>query len=382
MNATVGPSRPDAVGGNPVGGDSVGDSAADACSRRRRRLPQAACCVALLLMTLGVGCAGFESLDPPIADVAGRRKERIEEAAGDFETKRDFAEFQAAMARYQQNDVDGCREALQRLLARNAQHRDARLMLAELNLADNCSLEALDQVERTLQDHPHDAQVQYTTGLLLDATGQTAGALVYYERAAELNPNDELYAISYRAALEAARRGKASVEPWSGSDVRVSSEVAPNEPIEVHSNAFATDSYTEGIDDDGSADGAGCANADGVASHSIGAGDPNNRHIPISTAVAALRRNQPEAAVELLQPVAQSGCDSAAVYRILGVAYYRLGNYRSSQVALQQALSLDKSSALTYFLIGCTWAKLGQPERAESCTRQARAIDPEYSFRR
>ncbi len=47
---------------------------------------------------------------------------------------------------------------------------------------------------------------------------------------------------------------------------------------------------------------------------------------------------------------------------MLGAAYYRTGDYKSSQVALQQALSLDKSSALSYLLMGCTLAKLGQNE--------------------
>ena len=44
-------------------------------------------------------------------------------------------------------------------------------------------------------------------------------------------------------------------------------------------------------------------------------------------------------AVALLRPDVQRGSHRPEVYRTLGVAHYRLGDYRSSQVALQQALS-------------------------------------------
>ncbi len=109
---------------------------------------------------------------------------------------------------------------------------------------------------------------------------------------------------------------------------------------------------------------------------------PNNPQIPIAAAMAVLRRNRPDLAVKLLRPAERRFCDSAKLHRILGVAYYRLGDYQSSQVALRQALSVDKSSALSYLLMGCTLSKLGQTESAEAHLRQARTIDPRYTVLR
>lgn len=135
---------------------------------------------------------------------------------------------------------------------------------------------------------------------------------------------------------------------------------------------------------------------------------PNNPQIPIAAATAALRENQPQLAIELLgpalpdsfsasgsrhgrrtrstrrEPGAKGRCPTGApqAYRVLAVAYYRLGDYRSSQVALQKALSLDNASALSYLLMGCTLAKLGQFESAEAHFRQARAINPRYALGR
>jgi Flp pilus assembly protein TadD len=110
--------------------------------------------------------------------------------------------------------------------------------------------------------------------------------------------------------------------------------------------------------------------------------NPHDPQIPIAAAVSALRRNQPDVAVALLEPSLKRFAESAALRRILGAAYYRLGDYESSQVVLQQALSLDKSSALSYFLMGCTLAKLGQTAAAETHFRQARRLDARYGIRR
>jgi len=109
---------------------------------------------------------------------------------------------------------------------------------------------------------------------------------------------------------------------------------------------------------------------------------PQDPQIPISGAALLLRHHQPQAAVALLCEAAERFPRSAAVYRMLGVGYYRLGDDQASQVALQQALSLDKSSALSYFLMGCTLAKSGQSEAAAAHFRQAELLDPRYGVER
>jgi tetratricopeptide (TPR) repeat protein len=99
----------------------------------------------------------------------------------------------------------------------------------------------------------------------------------------------------------------------------------------------------------------------------------------VSAATAALREGRPDVAIALLKTAEERFPESAAIHRTLGVAYYRAGDYRASQVALQQALSLDKACALSYFLMGCTLAKIGQQEAAETNFRQAQLIDPRYT---
>jgi len=109
------------------------------------------------------------------------------------------------------------------------------------------------------------------------------------------------------------------------------------------------------------------------------AANPDDPGAPIAAAVSALRHNRPDVAVALLEPLLKRFPKSAAIRRVLATAHYRLGEYESSQVVLQQALSLDKSCGLSYFLMGCTLAKLGQRTAAETHFCQARRLDPRYA---
>ena len=125
---------------------------------------------------------------------------------------------------------------------------------------------------------------------------------------------------------------------------------------------------------------AAIASADSVAALAAVETDltnnPNDPQIPISATVAALEANQPETAASIARLGIAFHPTSAGLHRTLGAALYRTGKYASSQVALQQALSLDNSSALSYFLMGCVSDKLGDPEAAQAHFARATELDP------
>jgi len=104
--------------------------------------------------------------------------------------------------------------------------------------------------------------------------------------------------------------------------------------------------------------------------------NPNDPQIPISATVAALEADRPETAASIARLGIAFHPSSAGLYRTLGAALYRSGDYSSSQVALQQALSLDNSSALAYFLMGRVSEKLGDTEAAQSHFARANELDP------
>src|SRR5262249_26032630 len=104
--------------------------------------------------------------------------------------------------------------------------------------------------------------------------------------------------------------------------------------------------------------------------------EPGNPNVPTRAGVPALRYHQGEMALRLLEPHLARYSDSAAFLRVLGTAYYHLGDYRSAQRALEQAVSLDNSSGLAYVLLGCTLEKLGNQSAAKASMEQARRLDP------
>ncbi|MEN6450449.1 MAG: tetratricopeptide repeat protein [Thermoguttaceae bacterium] len=351
-----------------------------------------------LSLTLSLGCSGVPLLSKSAANATPSIHKRKEEQVRRFEEVRDRTEYQAAQTRWtQQHDAKGCREGLEKLLARNPRHRDAHLLMTEVLLEQEDSQAAYAHAKAALDIAPNDAEVQYTMGVATDALGQSADALGYFERAAKMDPRNETFAAAYQSAQEMVREqmpGDRSVTLDRGGKNRSAEPHGEVQQAGYATTAVAADSSAGNNPAGPAGDPADLLRKgqDALAADSpqvaidcfrqAVAAKPDNPQIPLSAAAAALRANRPEMAVELLAAAAKQFPTCAAIHRMLGAAYYRAGDYPSSQLALQQALSLDKSSALSYLLMGCTLAKLGQQQAAENHFRQARTLDPRYTVTR
>ena len=107
---------------------------------------------------------------------------------------------------------------------------------------------------------------------------------------------------------------------------------------------------------------------------------PQIRQNPLDKAVAALASGDNDAAIDAASRGLASRPDEAAqLYRVLGAAHYRRGQYEVAQAALAQALSLDKSDALAYFLMGSTLEKLGEHEAAAKHLAEAARLDVRFA---
>ena len=142
------------------------------------------------LAVLQPGCSGTRLFGPSDDTPHAQRTRRDAEVARRFSQRRDAAEFEEALSRWNEQDLRGCREALDRLLSRNPAHREARLLLADLLVAVHQPREALAEVQKALTAYPHDADVQYALALMLDANGRSGEALAYYEQAAKTAPDN------------------------------------------------------------------------------------------------------------------------------------------------------------------------------------------------
>ena len=394
----------------------------------------------VLLLTGCVDWQPTKKLNPtePAAKAAAKASPkppvRKEEALRQFEQKRDDAQYEAAVAQWRQGENEACRELLTKLLARNPDHLQARLLMSEYHLLNTTPLEAMEHAKLAIARNPNDAQANHSLAVVLDAQGSTDSALPYYLRAVELAPNNEVFKLSLQAAEGLALAGvsepKTPLAAGEPATVRVESPLKaaskqnspsganPNgstmgmsiagpstlslpgdiaaraaeikgarmageqqivDDQERRRNSVKRVAYLETVPEPAGSQGRGQADTSAMeALRRSMAADPFNTQLPIRAAVSALQNEQPERAVELAKAGLAEYPDCAALHRTLGAAYYRLGDCQRAEESLQQALSLDKANASTYFLLGCVVRKLGDAEAAEQHFQQARLLDPKY----
>lgn len=170
----------------------------------------------LILVLAAAGCRPIESFRRSPADVTPRRELRKAEASEQFGRKRDGAEFRVAQEQWDRGDLAGCDATLKRLLTRNPDHLDARLLQAELRIDQGSNSEALAVLRPLAEDYPNDPRVQYLLALVLDASGDTEAAVAHYAKAVQLEPANELYRLSHDGCISSTAI-PASYEAPAGS---------------------------------------------------------------------------------------------------------------------------------------------------------------------
>ena len=305
-------------------------------------------CIALLFPS---GCAALKNPIASAPDIRAKRQEQHEEAVRQFEQRRNDAQLQAAMACWRMGDTEGCRRGLDELVRRSPNYLDGRLALADLCLCLEDPQQAKMHAQHALSLAPKDARACHALGQALEALRDIDAACAQFQRAVELDNQNEIYRLSLENLIDPA--GTVSV-----SEFAVASEVA------AASNVAAA-----GVDQRGV--GAGTS----AATPAIAA-NPDSAEFAVAQAIQALRSNQPELAIRIVKGAINRYGDNAGLYRTLGTAHYRQGDYGAAQVALRQAVSLDKSHPLSYFLLSATLKKLGEEDEARRCLAQAELLDP------
>lgn len=147
------------------------------------------------------GCASLPAKSPVSEDIAEQRKSRQQKVVAEFATRRDEAQLKAAMARWTEGDEEGCETSLRQLLTRNPRNKDAGIALADL-LTHKEDWKAAEELFRRLLADLDDPQIHHSLALLLDATDRCNEAVFHFQRAVELEPQNELYALSLEAMFE------------------------------------------------------------------------------------------------------------------------------------------------------------------------------------
>ncbi len=142
------------------------------------------------------GCTTLSSLKRDLAEQPPKRKERHQKAVASFEAQRDEAQLQAALSRFSEGNHAACEELLTSLVARKPQNVDARLQLAELYLLREETGPAEQQLRAAMEVAPQRADLHDCLARVLEASGRGSEALAHYQKAADLDPQSELYRLA------------------------------------------------------------------------------------------------------------------------------------------------------------------------------------------
>jgi tetratricopeptide (TPR) repeat protein len=259
---------------------------------------------------------------------------------------------------------------------------EAALALGEYEQSAEFALWAVDQT-------PDHAAARYQAGRALEAAGQLNDAVEQYARAAQLAPEEHIYAESRRrlaSTLEPAVN-VARVSAESESNITTIGKSAADKSLARPESNRATSVIDDAMESESEValrrgEAALAGGAIQSAQHFLTTAVKASTHdqtTACAAAILALRYEQPEMAAELASLALQGHPRSATLYRIQGTASYRRGDYRSARTALERSLDIDRSQALSHFLLAATLEKLGQTEPAEEHYRRAHAMDARYA---
>ena len=142
------------------------------------------------------GCATMREHFASSPSVTAQREQRHSEALQSFEEHRDKAQLAAAIDRFQQGDLVGCRDRLVTLVERRPALYEARLRLAEVCWGLDDPAAAEQHFQALLEAQPSHAEGHHGLGMLLVAVGRFDEARPHLHRAAELDPENEVYRLA------------------------------------------------------------------------------------------------------------------------------------------------------------------------------------------
>ncbi|MBN1591341.1 MAG: tetratricopeptide repeat protein [Pirellulales bacterium] len=357
------------------------------------------------------GCRSLSLSEPPVDDIAVQRRQRQATAIEEYERKRTYAEFESSRASWDRGDLRNSQATLERLLRRAPKHRDARLLLARVHFEQDRPQEALAQLQTALVNSPDDPEVHRALGFLLEDMDKPEEAWAHFDLAAKLADQSDMSLSSDSDLADIATASLSdctdnmlgpakrvtglseSGEPpalfWAETEDQEDTATWPQRGATLVTHSVGTD-----INDGNSTMHQNTAILIQQGEKALAKGDfdralagfrqaafleRNNPQIPTAAAIAALREGCPEVAATVAQEALVAFPHWIPLLRTLGTAYYRQGDYESSQLVLHQALSLDKSDALSYFLLGCTQLKLKRFEAARACFADAQRLDPSFA---
>ena len=99
---------------------------------------------------------------------------------------------ESSLDRWKQGDIATAETTLAAIIRRRPDYNDARIRLAEILWSHN-DIAAEPHLRAVLETEPNRAEAHHALGLLLDGAGRSDEARSHLAKAAELEPDNEIY---------------------------------------------------------------------------------------------------------------------------------------------------------------------------------------------
>ncbi|GAA4422588.1 tetratricopeptide repeat protein [Bremerella cremea] len=151
---------------------------------------------ALLLMSNFTGCAISPTLRESIMDPGKEGRQRKEEIRRLVDERHIKTRLQAASTMLDSGRYNDCLHALSEVEKLDPDCKEMFLMKAEVYMSQNKFDQAAALYAELLNDFPNDANLHHLHAMALEFSGDSAGAMLAFQRAAEISPDSSLIQLS------------------------------------------------------------------------------------------------------------------------------------------------------------------------------------------
>ncbi|MEW4451305.1 tetratricopeptide repeat protein [Bremerella sp. JC817] len=151
---------------------------------------------ASLLISQTTGCAISPKLREAIMDPGKEERQRKEEIRRLVDERHITTRLQAASTMLESGRYDDCLHALSEVAKLDPDCKEMFLLKAEVHMSRNEFDDAAAIYANLLNDFPNDANLHHLHAMALEFSGDSAGAMLAFQRAAEISPDSSLIQLS------------------------------------------------------------------------------------------------------------------------------------------------------------------------------------------
>jgi tetratricopeptide (TPR) repeat protein len=259
-------------------------------------------------------------------------------------------ECEAAQTAISSNDLNKARLILDGLVKRFPADPQARVLLAQVMLHDNDAAGALEQLSKSLELNPTQAQVHHTVGIIHEKTGDLSKARHHYTQASMIEPNNASYALYMgQLLMKMGELDEAQMQVLKAQ--RLDSKLVQSYAVlaEISARRGKVDMAID---------------LSGKAIDQVAADDPRRVTYTLLKAQYLRRANEPEQALALIESLPAKDRMTEQVVRHTTASLMMMGQAGRAAAVWNDLFTVEPDNAAAAAESGMAWIKAGDMAKA------------------